>query len=106
MANDIIIILVTCASKTQAQKIARSLLTKKLVACANIISGVQSAFWWKGKINHKKETVVAIKTRKSNFKKIEREVKDLHSYEVPEIIALPIVYASRDYLNWVIDSTG
>ena len=94
-------IMVTCASKEEARKIAMSLLGKRLVACANIISSIESRFWWKGKIGKAAEFLLTAKTVKSNFKKIKKEVKRLHSYEVPEIIAVPIVTGSRDYLDWI-----
>jgi len=105
MGKDFVIIMITCATRKEAQKIANRLLTKKLVACAHIISDIESRFWWKGKIDYAKEALVTMKTRKTNFKKIENEVKKLHSYEVPEIIALPIIDGSKDYLNWIAENT-
>jgi periplasmic divalent cation tolerance protein len=72
-----------------------------LVACANIIFGVESRFWWKGRINKAKETLLILKTRRENFKRVEKEIKRIHSYEVPEIIALPIVAGSKSYLEWL-----
>lgn len=106
MANSFILVMVTCASKKEAQLITNSLLKKHVVACANIIFQVKSKFWWKGKINNATEVLVIMKTKKVNFKKIQNEVKKLHSYEVPEIIALPIIDANIDYLNWITKSTG
>ena len=76
-------------------------MNKRLIACANIISGVDSKFWWNGKIDRAKEFLVIIKTRCGNFKKIEKEVKRLHSYIVPEIIAIPILAGSKEYLGWI-----
>ena len=95
------IVLITCQSKKEADRIALSLLKKRLAACANIISGVNSRFWWNGKIDKAREVLVILKTRRSNFKKIEKETKRLHSYEVPEIIAIPIIAGSREYLGWI-----
>lgn len=106
MDNKFCIILVTCRSLKEAENIARLLLKKRLVACANIIKGISSEFWWSGKINRAKEVLVVLKARLSNFKKIEKGVKSLHSYEVPEIIAMPIIAASYDYLKWIEDSAG
>jgi periplasmic divalent cation tolerance protein len=93
--------MVMCASKKEARAIAGSLLKKKLVACANIIGAVSSEFWWRGKIDKAAETLLLMKTVKSNFRRIESEVKRLHSYEVPEIIALPVIAGSEDYLGWI-----
>ena len=92
---------VTCQSKKEADSIASSLLNKRLVACANIVSGIDSKFWWTGKINKAREVLVILKARRADFKKIEKEVKRLHSYEVPEIIAIPIAAGSDEYLRWV-----
>ena len=78
-----------------------SLLKKRLAACANIVSGVDSSFWWAGKIDRAREVLVIMKTRRLNFRRIEKEVKRLHSYKVPEIIAIPIIAGSKEYLNWV-----
>lgn len=96
-----VIIMVTCVSVKEARKIAGSILSKRLAACANIISGVESRFWWKGRLDRALEAIIMMKTLESNFKKIETEVQRLHSYEVPEIIAIPIAAGSRDYLDWI-----
>lgn len=78
-----------------------SILKKRLAACANIVSGVDSRFWWKGRLDRAKEALIMFKTVAKNFKKIEKEIKRLHSYEVPEIIAVPIMAGSKSYLNWI-----
>ncbi|MCX5666037.1 MAG: divalent-cation tolerance protein CutA [Candidatus Omnitrophica bacterium] len=101
MAKNYILIMVTCRSEEEARKISERLLAKRLVACANILPKIESRFWWKGKVDSASELLLTMKTVRSNFKKIESEVKRLHSYEVPEIIALPIVLGSRDYLDWI-----
>ena len=100
------IIFVTCQSKKEADSIASSLLNKRLIACANIVSGVDSKFWWNGKVNKAKEFLVIMKAKCSSFKKIEEEVKRLHSYVVPEIIAIPIIAGSKEYLGWINKETG
>ena len=94
-------VFVMCRSKKEADAIAISLLKKRLVACANTVPGVDSKFWWNGKIDKAKEVLVILKTKRSNFKKIEKEVKRLHGYEVPEIIAIPIIAGSKEYLGWI-----
>ena len=101
-----IVVLVTAGSKEEAQKIARGLLEEKFAACVNIIDGVESHFWWQGKIDIVKEALLVIKTRKELFNKLAKKVKSLHSYSVPEIIALSIVTGNTEYLKWINDSTG
>jgi len=100
-----IFILVTSKDKKEAVKIAQALLESKLIACANIINGVQSLFRWQGKIDSSKEVLLVLKTKKILFKKVQAKVKTLHSYQTPEIIALPIVNGSEDYLNWISSNT-
>lgn len=101
MAKGPIIIMVTCASRKEARKIADRLLSKRLVACANIVSGIESKFWWKGKIDSASETLLMMKTVKANFKKVETAVLNLHSYEVPEIIAVSIAAGGKSYFSWI-----
>ena len=96
-----IVVFVTCTSKKEALAIAKKLLNEKLIACANIIEGVSSLFWWKGKVDKARETLVIIKTARKNFNKIKRRIKRLHSYEVPEIVALPIASGENSYLKWI-----
>ncbi|MDD3374562.1 MAG: divalent-cation tolerance protein CutA [Candidatus Omnitrophica bacterium] len=96
-----IVILITAKNQREAKKISSKLLEKKLVACCNIIKGVQSFFWWKGKIDSASEVMLVLKTKKSLFLKIVSTVKKLHSYETPEIIALPIVAGDKSYLKWI-----
>jgi len=81
--------------------IAQTLLDEKLVACVNIIDNVQSLFWWQGNIDHENELLLMMKTKASLFESVEVRVKELHSYEVPEIIAIPIAKGSQDYLDWI-----
>ena len=99
-----IIVLITTKDSDEADKIAVTLTQEKLIACANIIKGVQSVFWWEGKVNYSDEALMIIKTQNNHFNKIVERVKSLHSYEVPEIIALPIVDGNPDYLKWINDS--
>ena len=101
MAKNYILVIVTCVSKEEARKISETLLRKRLVACVSILPNIESRFWWKGKLNSAAELLITMKTVRSNFKKIEAEIKSLHSYEVPQIIAVPIVLGSRDYLDWI-----
>jgi periplasmic divalent cation tolerance protein len=101
MATDYIIVLVTAASKQEAEKIANHLVNDKLIACANIVGPVKSLYRWSGNIEHSDEWLTIMKTRQNLFERLTEVVKTLHSYEVPEILALPIVKGSKDYLDWV-----
>jgi len=99
-----IIILITAASKKEADKIAKALIKNRLAACVNIVAGALSLFWWKGKVDRAREALLVVKTRKEKFSKIVKLVKSLHSYEVPEIIAIPIVSGFKAYLKWIDES--
>jgi periplasmic divalent cation tolerance protein len=101
-----IIVLVTAIDKKQAQRIADELVKSRLAACVNIVKDVRSIFVWKGKIDRQAEVILMVKSTKSRFKAIVKLVKSLHSYEVPEIIALPIIDGSRDYLRWIDESVS
>ncbi len=99
-----IIILITAKDKKEADKIAQALIKNKLAACVNILPGVQSLFWWQGKVDQAKEALLVVKSRKEKFAKIAKLVKSVHSYDVPEIIAIPIVSGFKPYLNWIDES--
>lgn len=99
--SEFIVIFITAPSKNEAEKIGKALVEKKLAACVNIIKDIRSIFFWKGKLSDEKEVLLIAKSKTKNFEKIEKEVKKLHSYEVPEIIGLPILMGSKDYLDWV-----
>ena len=101
---DNIVVLVTVPSKLEAEKISKAVLAKKTCACVNIISGVRSMFHWKGKLDNAKELLLVIKTKRSAYKALEKIIKKNHSYTVPEIIALPIILGSSEYLNWIKDT--
>lgn len=99
-----IVVLVTASSKKEAAKIAKKLIENKLAACVNIIGKVNSLFWWKGAIDTSPEALLVIKSKRSKFSAIVQAVKSAHSYEVPEIIALPIVLGEKNYLRWIDES--
>jgi len=105
--TDKIVVLVTCGSAKEARKIVRAVVEKRLAACANILtSPVQSVYRWKGRVESAKEFLLIIKTTKARFPKLKAEVKRLHSYDVPEIIALPIAAGATDYLTWISESVN
>jgi len=97
--------LVTIDDPAKAANIARILVEKKLAACVNIIPEIQSIYSWKGEICSEKERLLIIKTRRDLFKELQLTVKDLHPYEVPEIIAVDIQHGLPEYLQWINDST-
>jgi len=96
-----VIVIVTTSSKQEAEKIAQHLLDQRLIACANIIGPVSSLFHWLGKIERAEEYLMLLKSRKDLFEKLAETVKVLHSYEVPEILVLPVVGGSEAYLGWL-----
>ena len=100
------IVLVTCASIAEARKIAEHVVEQKLAACANIVPGVESIYRWKGKVERAKEVLLVIKTTVARLRKLEGEVKRLHSYDLPEFAAVPIVAGSQQYLEWLGKSVG
>jgi periplasmic divalent cation tolerance protein len=100
-----IVVLVTCGSEEEALKIANALIESRLAACANLVAPIRSIYRWEGKIWDEKEWLLIIKTEKHRFEELEKRVKSLHSYSVPEIISLPIVEGSSAYLNWIRENT-
>jgi periplasmic divalent cation tolerance protein len=99
--TDKIVVLVTGGNIRECKHIARHLLEKKLIACANVVPQVHSLFHWKGKIADEKECWMLLKTSRELFAPLQTEVEKLHTYHVPEVIALPIVEGSENYLNWI-----
>jgi len=99
--TDRIIVLITAGSEEEAHRIAESLVKGKKAACVNIVPRVDSLFWWEGKLDSARESLLLVKTKASLFPEIVELVKRTHSYEVPEIIALPIIGGSEDYLKWL-----
>ncbi len=96
-----IVVSVTCGSEDEALKIANALVEERLAACANLISPIRSIYRWEGKIWDEKEWLLIIKTQSHRFEELEKRVKSLHSYSVPEIISIPIVEGSQPYLKWL-----
>ncbi len=96
-----IIVLMTAANRNEAKNIIRILLEEKLIACANMIEGISSFFWWKEKIDEEKEVLVLMKSSKDKFEKLSKRVIEIHSYEVPEILSIPIVNGSSTYMDWM-----
>jgi periplasmic divalent cation tolerance protein len=101
-----LVVFITASSYEEARKIASALVDQKKAACVNIVPKVNSLFRWKGKIEEVEESLMVVKTRAELFPEVVSAVKSIHSYEVPEIIALPIVEGNPDYLTWLKEETG
>ena len=102
---DYMVVLVTCGSEEEALKIALALVEDHLAACVNLVAPIRSIYRWEGKIWDEKEWLLIIKTQAKRFDELEKRVKSLHSYAVPEIISLPIEEGSSSYLNWIRENT-
>lgn len=98
------IALMTTPTREEAENITRNLLNQRLIACVNIVGPVSSLFWWKGKISQESEFLVLMKTREVLFEELTTIVKQMHNYEVPEVIAVPIAKGEHFYLEWLSDS--
>ena len=94
----------TASSAEEATRIAELLLNQKLAACVQILPDMQSIYVWKGEVQREKEVLLLVKTTRAKFAELEREVRAIHSYETPEIIALPIAAGSEPYLKWLTSS--
>src|SRR5258708_27223578 len=99
------IVLVTCGTIAEGRRIARTVVGKRLAACVNlIVSPIESFYTWKGRLEKAREYLLVMKTTAKRLTELEQEVKRLHSYDVPEFIAVPIVAGSADYLGWLQES--
>lgn len=101
LVAEFIVVLVTARDRAEAVRISEVLLEKKLIACANIVGAVASCFLWQGRIDRVEECLIVMKSRRDLFAQLVVVVKGLHSYEVPEVLALPIVEGAADYLAWM-----
>jgi periplasmic divalent cation tolerance protein len=99
--TDKIVVLSACDSEEQAASLARHLVERRLAACVNIIPGARSFYRWKGAIEDTKEWLLVIKSRRDLFSALRSEIAKMHTYEVPELVALPVVEGSENYLAWL-----
>lgn len=99
--TDKIVILSTCAGLPEAERIARKLVEDRLAACVNVIPGLKSVYRWKGAVEHADEHLLVVKTARGLFQRVRDQIEAMHSYSVPEAIALPIVEGSTTYLEWL-----
>jgi periplasmic divalent cation tolerance protein len=101
-----IVVFITCANKKEAKDIASGLIKNRLAACVNITGDLESFFWWRGKTDYAREILLIIKSKKQKLSRIIKLVKSMHSYTVPEIIAIPVIAGNESYLKWIDDSLG
>lgn len=99
--TDYIVVLVTTSTKQEAEKIVQHLINDRLIACGNIVGPVTSFFQWSGQVEQAQEYLALMKSRKNLFDRLTEAVKIIHSYEIPEILALPIMEGSKTYLDWL-----
>jgi periplasmic divalent cation tolerance protein len=99
--TDYTVVFITAKDEEEAREIAQTLLQRRQAACVNIVAEVESHFWWQNKLDSSRESLVIIKTKGSLLSDIINTVKKIHSYTIPEIIALPISGGSQEYLDWI-----
>src|SRR5918911_5570661 len=99
--TDARIVLSTAGSKEEAQKLARALVERRLAACVNVVGPIESCYTWKGAIENATEYLLVIKTVTGAFERVRDAIKELHSYELPECISIPVDNGSREYLEWI-----
>ena len=97
---------ITASSRDEAKKLGRALVEARLAACANVIDGMESTYWWEGKLAEDREAVLIVKTRADLVAAVTARVKALHSYSVPCVVALPILDGNPDYLDWIAAETA
>jgi len=103
--QEFIVVYVTAGSTAEGDRLARALVNERLAACVSRIAPVQSVYRWEGKLEQSEEQLLIIKTQRRLFAALEKRVRELHSYSAPEIVALPIIDGSQDYLRWMGDQT-
>jgi periplasmic divalent cation tolerance protein len=103
--QEFIVVYVTAGSSAEASRLARALVEERLAACVSQVGPVQSVYHWDGKLEQSEEQLLMVKTKKELFSVLEKKVREMHSYSVPEIVALPIIDGSPAYLRWLEDET-
>ncbi len=96
-----IFVYITCKDREEAQTIGKAVVQQRLAACANILDGMESIYWWEGKLESSKETILILKSVESKTEALINLVKEVHSYSVPCIVTLPIENGNPDYLKWI-----
>ena len=103
--GEFVFVYVTCSSVDEARRIAETVVEERLAACANIYSSIESIYWWRGRVEHSGEAALILKTRRILFSRLVKRIRELHSYELPCIIALPIIDGLPPFLKWIEDET-
>jgi periplasmic divalent cation tolerance protein len=106
MTTEYITVFITAPNEEEAAKISRTLVGERLAACVNIIRSVRSIYRWQGRVEDEQEVLMIAKTKRDLFKRLQERVKELHSYKVPEIIGLPVIEGSKEYLDWLGQETA
>lgn len=101
--EEFIIVYMTAEKKEDAESISKKLVEDRLVACAQVVGPIRSIYWWKGDVEDSPEWLAILKTKSGLFERLIKRIKELHPYEVPEIVGVPITHGSEDYLNWLKD---
>ena len=104
-AEDYCLIYVTCANPQEAEKIGTVLVKQRLVACVNILPPIQSIYWWQGQVENSTEWAFTAKTRHALMADITQKIREIHSYDLPCVVALPFQHAEEDFLNWIDQET-
>jgi len=105
MATEYITVFITAPNEEEAAKISRTIVEERLAACVNIIRSVHSIYRWQGRVEDESEVLMIAKTKRALFDRLKGRIKELHSYEVPEIIGLPVIEGSKQYLDWLSQET-
>jgi periplasmic divalent cation tolerance protein len=106
MTSNVVVVLSTFGSPEEARAVCRQLVEERLAACANLVPGVESIYRWQGTVESATETMAILKTTPEGLAKLEARLRELHSYEVPEVVALPVQGGSEAYLRWVSENVG
>lgn len=104
-ASDAIVVFMTAATGEEATRLAEMLVGARLAACVQILPPMESVYRWQGSVERQREVLLIAKTKRSKFEELERKVRSVHSYEIPEIVALPLVAGSGPYLEWIMIGT-
>lgn len=101
MAEEYIQVITTTDKKADAEKIAKELVEERLAGCVQVLGPIISTYWWKGQVETTEEWLCLIKSKKELYEKLEKAIKNKHTYEIPEIIAIPVIAGSKGYLEWL-----
>ena len=105
VSRDLVVVFITAGTEEEAESISQALVERREVACVNIIPGIRSFFWWQGEPDSAEEVLLMAKTRAALLPEVVKVVREIHSYDVPEVIALPVVGGNDGYLRWVVNET-